>query len=988
MPKVETTVDIERVFLDHYDWLLKKARQLHSGDKAAAEDLVQDLYVRFVQSSSQPDTSDPDRLRGYLYKTLEHLYISEFRRNGNDPLSNLILSDFDSVELAIAAVDRSRLLFIRSDLASICEYACVRRWTHRAASVLILRFFFEYHPSDVVKLLGSNRAAVEALVRRARLEARAYLMRPESLYFLGQQVQRKASTLPHLPDDPARMNAELRRRIFSDTDGSCLSRQDVEDRYAEPLKEPFTTEELAHVVSCRSCLDTVNAVLRIPTSFGGPSSDSSRPQTGRTPKPSKRANQQGTPDLRRRYQRTYEHRPTKLVVAVNGNIIGATLITSSSSECQFPLEPLSHPEFVEVLSEQGVCLLHLELSHSEITDPPSQYLKVELSDDRSLSLEMTWGAGSPVINVSYYDPLIEEISSLSSALYPMLSAVELQSLRRASTVTPPRQSWAGRFRLWLSENRSNYAIQGAIAAGAIGFAAVLSISFAYRVKRDHELKGVVLLSEARRAEELAIPSHGAVHRTFAFEVRSGQGQLITTGKVDSLHGKSPDRRAVRLFDGQGRLLAGQWTDAAGKKTDYATKRGAVPKGAQPNLQPTPDTGWQHVPDPDNFESLVSDTAKLRVNREEDSYELTYSQPAVADRPTLVSASLVMDAQDKRPIKETFRIQDREETREYRFTQLSYEVLPASPTLESDFAPPVESSALRWGITRGPMSPQPAAHLALEVLQLLSNLGPDVEQIVDVERLPDGGVGINGVFSTAEEKAAVQRVFQPLRTNHQLKVELHSAEDTPVPRAPRKQAVSEPVESITVEDKHIPLDAELRSALSRQGVSDAEQDARIHDIAGRALRHCSALHREAWNIQQIAENDFTGSELQSLEPDDKMQWLTLLDRHIRSFDQQLTALAGDLNPVVGENVRLTASQEVLPPFRNISELGSAATALNQVSDQLQQVLNADLTLSASSLPANRNAEIIVQLIATLQTQESRLHRTIERLQTFGQAARPE
>jgi len=50
--KIEKSRDHEEIFLDHYDWLLKNARDLCHGSREEAGDLVQDLYVGFVQSKS------------------------------------------------------------------------------------------------------------------------------------------------------------------------------------------------------------------------------------------------------------------------------------------------------------------------------------------------------------------------------------------------------------------------------------------------------------------------------------------------------------------------------------------------------------------------------------------------------------------------------------------------------------------------------------------------------------------------------------------------------------------------------------------------------------------------------------------------------------------------------------------------------------------------------------------------------------------------
>src|SRR5271170_647116 len=61
--KVEMIRDRETIFLDHYAWLLDWALRLSRGSKEEAEDLVQDLYVRFVQSKAELDGTNEDGLR-------------------------------------------------------------------------------------------------------------------------------------------------------------------------------------------------------------------------------------------------------------------------------------------------------------------------------------------------------------------------------------------------------------------------------------------------------------------------------------------------------------------------------------------------------------------------------------------------------------------------------------------------------------------------------------------------------------------------------------------------------------------------------------------------------------------------------------------------------------------------------------------------------------------------------------------------------------
>jgi DNA-directed RNA polymerase specialized sigma24 family protein len=397
--------DHETIFLNHYDWLLDWARQHTQGASEEAEDLVQDLYVRFVQMKSGPDFTDDDQIRAYLYTSLKNLFISKKLRSGRDAVSGLLAVDFDSVEFAISAVDRSQLLHVRSDLAGICEYACIRRKTNRAASTLILRFFLGYLSTEVMALLRAKRSNVDTLIETARLEAKAYLNRPGVLRFLSRGERKPASFPRYLPEQPEALFAELQWRIFSATEGTCLPPEELKDRYLRPDAAAFSTQEVAHLASCRTCLNQASRLLGLPDLTLRFFTEGNPPEG--TDPPSARTGEDGLKKLRRKLRETYEHRPKKLQIVVDGEVRGVQTITSASSNLQIALQPLSQPGFVEVLSEQGVGLLYFDLQQETVEVPAPRVAAVDLSDARHLSVSLTLAGGAPVIDVSYYDPLLE-----------------------------------------------------------------------------------------------------------------------------------------------------------------------------------------------------------------------------------------------------------------------------------------------------------------------------------------------------------------------------------------------------------------------------------------------------------------------------------------------------------------------------------------------------------------------------------------------------
>jgi len=996
--KIEKSRDHEEIFLDHYDWLLRSGRDLCHGSREEADDLVQDLYVGFVQSKATVRVDDADLLRGYLYRALKNLFIRKNRRN-RDAAASLDISDFDSIQIALSSVDGSQLLLVRSRLTEICEYACTRRTTHKAGSVLILRFFFGYYPSEIAQILKTTRAAVDKLTHTARLEAKAYLTRPRTLQFphqhqypeqISNDSMLRENPVPgtpeqkgNLPDDPAELKAELRERILSRAEGDCLSKDVITARYAEGSEQTLSTNELAHLVSCRTCLDTANDILGIPSLDMHFSSNDSEPDDQEPPSTAAGRRRDRTRQrLRRKQREAFEHRPAQLQVAVNGQILGATAITGEFNEFQLNnLDMISHPEFVEVLSEQGITLASLALLEVDEDGIPLQRAHVVLSDGRDLTIEMTWSGSGPAVNVSYRDLPVEDPAADAMLNGPTLSEVEIRSITDTPATKPKVNAWK-RLASWLA---SHWLMPiPVVGVGVLLLGAGIYFHFPHKTKLPPPPTAATLLSDASKTEESEIPAHGAMHRTFAYQVRSDQGKLLESGTIDSFRGKAPSRRALRLLDQHGKLVAGRWVNESGKRIDYSTKR--RPAGAHDANR---DAEWIHLPEADDFKSLTGDEAKLTVRPNDGGYELSYANEPTAGTPSIVEAHLILAANPIRPIRETFRVQEHNQTREYRFEELKYELLPSSPQLESDFDPPTEEPA-NEEINPALAGPQVSeAHLTLEVLLLLSNLGPDAERIVDVERTPDGGTSINGVFETTAQKTAVERVFAPLRSERQLKVDLHAGDEPPSQQAPAKQPTAESLEALSIDEQRIPLDAELRSALSESGVPESMLDSRIHAVANDALRHCSVLHREAWSIHQIAGSDFASSELQSMGSEDRMLWLTLLDKHIRFYGQELHSLHEDLNPLLNdENTRPPSGLPTAPPIQTIAELRIATHTLNQDSDQLERILTANLTLSPSSLPANHNVDAVAQLLATLRTQESMLHSTIERLQSFGQTDRLE
>jgi DNA-directed RNA polymerase specialized sigma24 family protein len=973
---VEKSPDHERVFLDHYEWLLGWARQLTHGSKHEAEDLVQDLYIRFVQSKADIELTDEDRLRGYLYKTLRHLFISRKLRHGQDALSSLLVVDFDSAAFALSAVDRSRLLFVRSDLATICEYACIRRGSNRGASALIFRFFLGYFPSEIARIFKANRAAVDKLIHGARGEARVYLSKPNSLHFMNQEVPKtRMSKRQHLPDNPVALHIEIRRRLFAEPNGPCLTDAEIEACYDPQSSNRMTTTVLAHLTSCSACLEATSRILGLPGLSHRISSDGS---DGGSNGPDHPIDKGRGPNLRRKLRETFEHRPAKLQIAVNGEVRGVQAVTSPHSEVQIKLDAYRPVEFVEVMSEQGVRLLFYSVEEPNILEPAAQKRKVELSDGRTLSLEIALHDGVPTVEVDYFDPLAED-SSIAASTFSVSSVVSSSDPK--DTISKKVELWT-RLRTWLGRLDWLWIRHVCLASAVGGVLLLLVVLKGTRSNHPVDIGFSQLLQQAALAGEDRIPMGGAIRQTFAFEVRSQKGLLIDSGKIDTLKGRSPDRSATRLFNHSGTLLRGHWRNSKGRQSSYPLRNTQKGQGSEPRGLWS--DAWTLVPDATTFAAFTSGHGTLSAKEKEDSYELTYHAQAPPHGDSLLSATLVIARDRLTPIEETLQLRQDNSNREYRFKELTYEVVPSGSVIESDFEIPADLNSAAPSSGLSGIAPTAPARLALQAFQLLENLDAQVQSSVNVDRLPDGRIELNGVLPTSSDRLRVERIFAPLKDNTRFTLALHSADEPAPVTAPSHPINVESLAPVAVDETRIPLDPELRAAFIAKGFSGSELDQHIHDFAREAMDRSAKIHREGWTIRQIAVDDFSPGELQSLEAEERMVWLTLLDKHIRAITQEVTLLELSLRTELGgagQSSPFKAPANDAP--NNLPQLRRIATKLNRDSDRLDRLLTSGLALSAVEPATNDDLSEITQLLAVLRTEESMLHETVVRLQ----AARP-
>src|SRR5689334_6559328 len=460
----------EAAFIEHYDWLRRWALQMTNRDRERAEDLVQEVFAQFA--TAHTDLSAVQNIPAYLYTTLRNIHVSQVRLASRSHHQTQSIVDYSGAEAALEATDPYTIFHTQDQLRRVCQYACLRKQSSRAGSVLILRYFHGYHLSEIAQVLRGTFQAVRQQLTFARNEARLFLENPQALKIIQHSpISNSVSTNGVCSAD--RLLLELRNAIFDSCQGECLSREALSHLYAQSLSTADGIT-LAHIVSCPFCLDQVNLRLglpllaeRHPADTLGPNNDwrdgtrgprdsggsgSAAPSRRRGKTEEEKITSSVLTQCRRRATELFERYPRELCVSVNGHVLGSQSVSSPVSRLRLDVTIAEELNFVEVLSEERARLLVMTIEpppHGE----PIQYRRLRLSENRSLEVSFHYGHPWPMVEVMYEEPnFLAESQPLSlvPAAPPAVvrsASSEMTSLKAGSWPTPKFSSLLSGFNI-------------------------------------------------------------------------------------------------------------------------------------------------------------------------------------------------------------------------------------------------------------------------------------------------------------------------------------------------------------------------------------------------------------------------------------------------------------------------------------------------------------------------------------------------------------
>jgi RNA polymerase sigma factor (sigma-70 family) len=689
----------EDLFLSHYDQVAAWALQLTNQDQHEAEDLAQDAFIDFVRS--HPDLIAIRNLDAYLYTFLRNLHRSRLHRHLRRRDLLLSVIDYDSAETGLYSSDPGHLFQVSEDLYRVCDFACERKETSKAGSILILRFFHGFSLNEVAAILRADRSTVDSRLNLARKEARLHLEDPDKLKRLGS-AGTKVSRRPSTAANSEELICELRKRIFEAQSGSCLSIARLKELYRPDSLQTPDHAVLAHIVSCRKCLDAVNRFLGLPPlserSMDGSDSDADPPRPRMLPGSRKgKTKKDRVARWRRLADGINDHYPRELMVAVNGVPVLWQEVLRDRNEFSLRLQQTDRVEFIEVLSEQGVRLLSLLVMEPPPEGPWKSGNDVMLSGGRHLSIALRFETLWPVVHISYSNSVV------ASERETTVTAPCANAIRSAPVES---QFGIGAALAWLFRTR----------ALTTALALILIVALLFYQSRDTTLSAAALLAHADVWEHASLSSGRVTHRVFDLDERGpGGAQLLSRKRVEIWQEGSRGKKLRRLFNPNGALVASSTENLS-----------AAP--------PMAGEVWKYEPSADNFRLLSPEISLARVLS-------SLSNLEVASRTVV----LILDRATYQPIAETVFVQQRE----YRFTEDSFETIPLqqSPFGNPDEVGPAHSRAAR-GSQRTSFGPTEAQLEGVEmaVRVALHNLRLDLSRSIDIRREHER-ISISGVVDS-------------------------------------------------------------------------------------------------------------------------------------------------------------------------------------------------------------------------------------------------
>ena len=149
---------VEELYTVFYEELLRYCMSM-TGERSAAEDVVQDAYIRAMGRLADLEALSRSQRRAWLYKTARNLYIDQLRRRSRETC-------VEEERLAQASFEE--------DMTQAAVQQLVNRLPESERALFSLRYFAGYNATELGDMFGLPPSTVRARLASARRKLSAW----------------------------------------------------------------------------------------------------------------------------------------------------------------------------------------------------------------------------------------------------------------------------------------------------------------------------------------------------------------------------------------------------------------------------------------------------------------------------------------------------------------------------------------------------------------------------------------------------------------------------------------------------------------------------------------------------------------------------------------------------------------------------------------------------------------------------------------------
>jgi hypothetical protein len=517
-------------------------------------------------------------------------------------------------------------------------------------------------------------------------------------------------------------------------------------------------------------------------------------------------------------------------------------------------------------------------------DPPpdgevEQSARVELSEGRSLELSVAFHQEWPRVQAIYHDPGFAAVGDQ----FPAVAGRKIAG-----------RPFGLRDRVWSLFARLGGMLRPVPVTVVV--AVLLIATFAFLRLRAPSVSATELLRRAEAFESVLLADKDqAVRRVLKLEDRR-EGEIVSERRVEVWTGGG--RKARRVYDERGLMVAGEWMSEDGSRTVYRLGFGVETFAANSQSSPVEEV-WRMEPSAKAFNEIVPDAESARVEHEESAYVISY---AAGDGPgRFVSATLRIRKSDYRPVEQNLQLRRSDGIHQYRIVESSFDRHAANEIAPRVFLPDREivsgagnatGSAATGATPPTVESANPArlVDLHVEALYRLHSAGACLREQMDVRRT--GGVlRVQAIVGDEKRRGELVGALGAVAESPDAQIEVLTTDE-----AIRQQMnlPARPVaRRVEIRKGRIPAYDDLRRHFEGRG-SGEDLNRLIERFASRMMEHSRAALLHAWALKQLAE-EFSAEEMAMLESGEQAKLRQIMRDHARAFEAETAALDEGLRP---------------------------------------------------------------------------------------------